>query len=52
MNGRTVAGGANRNGRQLLNETNTQSNKPWKAKTFGRRNIEAYARDLRGVRAI
>lgn len=46
INGKTLAPGANKGGQQLLNETNPLSNISWKAKTIGRRKIEAYANDL------
>jgi hypothetical protein len=47
VNGKKMAPGASETGKQLLNRTNTMSNKPWIARTIGRRNISEYAKDLR-----
>ncbi len=47
VDGKKMAPGASETGKQLLNRTNTMSNKPWIARTTGRKNISEYAKDLR-----
>ena len=44
--GKRLAGGANREGQQLLNQANPVSNKPSSARRRGRKLIQAYKEDL------
>jgi hypothetical protein len=49
VNGKKVNGGASDGNQPLLNRTNPLSNIARKASTIGRKHIENYAKDLRGV---